>query len=135
MSPRASHLRIPVRLAFLLALAACGGGEGDSGTSTGTGGGTAGGPATGTGPGSATLSWQPPTENTDGTSVTNLAGYRLYSGTSRELLAVSRTIASPGITTVVVDGLGTGTHYFAVSAYLTDGAESLPSSIGSKTIH
>lgn len=135
MPHRVSQFCNATLLAFLLPLAACGGGDDSSGTGTGTGGGTAGGAATGTGSSSATLSWQPPTENVDGTSVTNLAGYRLYSGTSRELLAVSRTIASPGITTVVVDGLGTGTHYFAVSAYLTDGAESLPSSIGSKTIH
>ena len=32
--------------------------------------------------GSATLSWTPPTQNMDGTPLTNLAGYRVYWGTS-----------------------------------------------------
>ena len=33
--------------------------------------------------GSATLSWTPPTTNTDGSSLTNLAGYKVYWGPSQ----------------------------------------------------
>jgi hypothetical protein len=66
--------------------------------------------------------------------VANLAGYHVYRGSSRDTLVLAKSIASPGITTVVLDGLAAGTHYFAVSAYLTSGAESDPSAIGSKTI-
>ncbi len=32
--------------------------------------------------GDATLSWDPPTTNADGTPLTDLAGYRIYYGTS-----------------------------------------------------
>ncbi len=35
-----------------------------------------------TSPGTATLSWTPPTQNTDGSPLTDLAGYRVYWGTS-----------------------------------------------------
>jgi hypothetical protein len=35
------------------------------------------------GVGQATLSWTAPDENTDGTPLINLAGYRIYYGTSR----------------------------------------------------
>ena len=38
------------------------------------------------GPGSATLSWEAPTTNTNGTALTDLAGYRIYYGPSAEQL-------------------------------------------------
>ena len=115
----------------LLSLAACGGGGDDSG-SGGQGTSPPSGNATSTN--SATLSWLPPTENMDGTSVSNLVGYRIYTGPSAASLAPVRTIGNPGITTAVVDGLAKGTHYFAVSAFTSSGSESDPSSIGSKTV-
>jgi hypothetical protein len=139
MFRRTSHIAPALISAAFLLLVACGGG-GEEGAATGgnsstpgTGGSTGSGSG-GTGTGSATLSWIPPAENTDGSSVTTLAGYHVYRGTSQGSLALAKTIANPGITTVVLDGLATGTHYFAVSAYLTSGAESDPSSIGSKSI-
>ncbi len=39
--------------------------------------------------GSATLSWKPPTENADGSALTNLAGYRIYYGRNRDNLTES----------------------------------------------
>ena len=38
------------------------------------------------GSGSATLDWTPVTQNTDGTVLTDLAGYKVYYGTSRTTL-------------------------------------------------
>ncbi len=73
-------------------------------------------------------------ENIDGSSVTSLAGYHVYQGNSANNLALARTINSPGITSVVLDGLARGTHYFAVSAFLASGAESDRTPVGSKTI-
>jgi hypothetical protein len=84
--------------------------------------------------GTATLSWTAPTQNTDGTALTNLASYRVYHGTSASALTDVRTVSSPGILTYVFDSLASGTHYFAVSAVNASGVESALSTIGSKTI-
>jgi hypothetical protein len=84
--------------------------------------------------GTATLSWLPPTEHTDGSSVTNLGGYNIYHGTSAESLSSKIQVTNPGLTTYVVSDLGAGTHYFAVTAYTAAGIESEPSFAGSKTI-
>lgn len=92
------------------------------------------GGGTTTGTGSVTLSWLPPVENTDGSPLLDLAGYRVYQGTSATSLSPTQRIDSPGITRIVVDGLSSGTHYFAVSAFALSGAESALSSVGSKRI-
>jgi hypothetical protein len=84
--------------------------------------------------GAATLSWTPPTQNTDGTSLTNLAGYRIYYGTSSTSLTQQIQIANAGMTSYVMSGLGTGTYYFGVRSYNTLGTESELSNIASKAI-
>ena len=84
--------------------------------------------------GSATLSWTPPTQNTDGSTLTNLAGYRIHYGVSASTLTQSIQIANPGVTTYVIENLSPGTYYFAVRAYTSGGAESANSSIASKVV-
>jgi siroheme synthase len=84
--------------------------------------------------GSAALSWTPPTQNTDGSSLTNLAGYRIYYGTDPQALGSHIEISNPGITAYTVGNLSTGSYYFSVSAYTSNGAESMPSVVGSKVI-
>ncbi|HET7609784.1 MAG TPA: putative Ig domain-containing protein, partial [Gammaproteobacteria bacterium] len=84
--------------------------------------------------GSATLTWLPPTTNTDGTPLTNLAGYRIYWGTSPGNYSSSATVMSPGITSYVVESLTPNTYYFAVKALNSAGAESVFSNVASKTI-
>jgi len=84
--------------------------------------------------GSATVSWNAPTQNTDGSALTNLAGFNIYYGTSATNLGQSVQIASPGLTTYALGNLAPGTWYFAVNAYTAAGAESALSSIASKTI-
>jgi hypothetical protein len=84
--------------------------------------------------GSATLSWQPPTSNTDGSALTNLAGYVVRYGTSLDKLATEVRISNPGLTTYVVSELTPATWYFQVSAFNTSGVESAPSATASKTI-
>jgi hypothetical protein len=73
---------------------------------------------------SATLSWKAPTLNSNGTPLTNLAGYRIYYGKSATALAHSITINSVGVTTHVVTDLSSGTYYFALMAFNTAGIES-----------
>jgi hypothetical protein len=73
---------------------------------------------------SVTLSWSPPTENSDGTALTNLAGYRIYSGTSSGGLALRLTLSNPGLSRYVIQSLRTGERFFAVASVSTKGVES-----------
>jgi hypothetical protein len=84
--------------------------------------------------GSATLSWTEPTENTDGTPITGLAGYHIYYGTSEGAMSTTITVASPTETSYVVTGLAPGTYYFTVVAYNTAGVDSPQSNLANKTI-
>jgi hypothetical protein len=84
--------------------------------------------------GVATLDWQPPTENNDGTLLTNLAGYTVYYGTSANDLSQSVKVANPGLASYTVTGLTSGTWYFAVTSYSADGVESARTSAVSTTI-
>jgi hypothetical protein len=88
----------------------------------------------GSGIASATLSWEAPTSNTNGTPLMDLAGYRIYYGSSATDLSQSAQIRSVGIQTYVIDGLGAGTWYFAVMAVTSTGVESALSNIVAKTI-
>ena len=84
--------------------------------------------------GSASLSWTAPTENTDGTPITGLAGYHIYYGTSQDALDTTVTVADATQTSFVISGLTAGTYYFAVAAYNSAGIDSADSNIVSKTI-
>ena len=84
--------------------------------------------------GSATLSWTPPTRNIDGSTLNNLAGYRVHYGASERELVNSIQISNPGTTSYTVPNLAAGTYFFAVRAYTNTGAESDPSNVGSKVV-
>jgi len=68
---------------------------------------------------SVTFSWSPPTQNSDGSSITNLAGYTLHYGTSSQDYTGSIEITDPTKTSYTVSdgGFPPGTYYFAISAY------------------
>jgi hypothetical protein len=85
------------------------------------------------GTGIATLSWTQPTENTDGTPITDLAGYHIYYGTDSSNFTQTLDIVEPTTTSYVIRGLHNGTYYFAVTAYNGFGIESAKSNIASKT--
>jgi hypothetical protein len=84
--------------------------------------------------GAATLSWTPPVRNADGSSLTNLAGYRIYYGTTSSALTRSININSAGLSSYVITGLTPATYYFAMTAYNGAGAESTRSSVVSKVV-
>lgn len=88
----------------------------------------------GTGTGTATLSWTPPTENSDGSALTDLAGYQVHYGTSQSNLNRMVTVNNASLSTYVVESLNTGTWYFAVVAVNSRGTTSTFSSVASKTI-
>jgi hypothetical protein len=85
--------------------------------------------------GSATVSWTPPTQNTDGSALANLAGFRIAYGTSAQALNHVVEVANVGMTRYVIDNLSPATYFFAVKAYTTAGVESDYSNIASKTIN
>ena len=84
--------------------------------------------------GVATLDWMPPTENNDGSALTNLAGYTVYYGTNRNDLSQSVKVPNPGLASYAVTGLSSGTWYFAVTSYSADGVESARTTTVSTTI-
>ncbi|MDY6945372.1 MAG: putative Ig domain-containing protein [Pseudomonadota bacterium] len=84
--------------------------------------------------GGAELSWTPPTQNTDGSTLSNLAGYRIAYGTSPSALTQTVQVANAGITRYTMDNLSPGTYYFAVRAYTANGTESSNSNVWSKTV-
>ena len=84
--------------------------------------------------GSATVEWMPPVTTTDGGTLTNLAGYRIYYGTDVARLVNRIDVNNPGMATYVIDGLKPATYYFAVTAIDARGAESARSNAGRKEI-
>jgi hypothetical protein len=84
--------------------------------------------------GVATLDWMPPTENSDGSVLTNLAGYTVYYGTSPDSLTQSIKVTNPGLTAYSVTNLSSGTWYFAVTSYSSTGVESTRTGTLSTTI-
>ena len=84
--------------------------------------------------GSAALSWVPPTTNTDGSPLTDLAGFTINYGTSPSALSQTINVASATATGYTVQGLSSGTWYFTVTAYTSVGTQSLPSNVASDTI-
>jgi hypothetical protein len=105
-----------------------------SGSATATVAATAPPVASGT-TGSATVSWTPPTTRTDGSTLTNLAGYRIYYGTSQGNYSHTISVANVGLTSYVVTDLpGGATYYFVATSYDTNGEESPYSNVASKAI-
>jgi hypothetical protein len=84
--------------------------------------------------GEATLSWTPPTTNTNGTALADLAGYMINYGTNANALNQTVTIANATTTTFTLQDLAAGTWYFAIMAYTTDGSQSSLSNVVSTTI-
>jgi hypothetical protein len=84
--------------------------------------------------GSATLAWSPPTQNADGSALTDLAGYTIYYGTAPTVLNQSVPITNPGITSYVIESLVPNTWYFSITAVNSAGVESNRSNVASKTI-
>lgn len=69
-----------------------------------------------TAPGTASLTWAAPTENTDGSPLTDLSGYRIYYGSRADSLTQTVSVDNAGTTDYVVGNLTPGTWYFAIAA-------------------
>jgi len=83
---------------------------------------------------SVTLSWTPPTQNDDGSALTDLAGYEVRYGKNQSSLDRSVQVTNPSVNTFVVDNLTSGTWFFTVRSINSSGISSMPSNVASKTI-
>lgn len=103
-----------------LALYGCGGGSGG-----GAGPAASGGTETASPPGTfpVTVSWQPLTTNADGTPLTDLAGFRVYEGTSPGIYTRFTEVDAKGASGSTIN-LPEGKFYVAVTAYDIFGNES-----------
>ncbi len=86
--------------------------------------------------GSADLSWKIPKTRTDGSplALSEIAGYRIYMGQTNRELNMILDLNDGSINTHSVSELTTGTYYFSVTTYDTEGNESRFSNIAEKTI-
>ena len=85
--------------------------------------------------GTALLSWIPPTDNTDGSSLTDLVGYKIRYGTSSGSYSDTITINNPGITSYLVENLASADWHFVMTSFNSSGIESSYSSEVSKTVN
>jgi len=86
------------------------------------------------GGGSATISWTAPRQNTDGSSLTDLNGYKVAYGTSSSSLGNVQAVTDANATSSTIAALAQGTWYFAVRAVNSAGVESANSPVVQKSI-
>ena len=86
------------------------------------------------GTGSASVSWVAPTTNNNGSALTNLAGFRVYYGTSSTALTRNTLIDDMTRRSATISALAPGTWYFAVRAFNSNNAESDNSNVATKTV-
>jgi hypothetical protein len=94
-----------------------------------------GGPGAVSPSGHLTVTWSPPTRNTNGTPLKNLAGYTLLFGTAPKTYSTAISIDDPTATRYVVSGLPPGTYYFALSAINSTGRHSVLSAEASGRVN
>lgn len=74
-----------------------------------------------------TISWTAPTTNSDGTPLTDLAGYKVYCGVKTGVYTTPKNVGNVLSYALSNMGLAQGTNYCAVTAYDTSGNESVKS--------
>jgi len=81
----------------------------------------------------AELSWDAPTENVDGTPLTDLAGFNIYWGNASRQYDFSVALTDPNLLSYKIQ-LAPGTYFFSMTATDVDGNESAFSNEVSKLI-
>ena len=84
---------------------------------------------------SIAVSWLPPTTNTDGSTLTNLSGHRIYYGNNSATLDRSATVNGAGTTSYVINNLAAGTYYVSVAAVNSSGIEGPRSTVVGRTVN
>jgi predicted phage tail protein len=94
---------------------------------------TSGTPATTAANRSAQLSWSMPLTNTDGSALTDLAGFHVYYGTDPSNLTLV-DVPNAASVAYTAANLTAGTYYFTVTAYNSSGVESAQPTVASAVI-
>ena len=84
--------------------------------------------------GSATITWTAPTQNTDGSALTDLDAYMIYYGVSEGTYPNQVRIDNPGLTSYVIENLPPDTYFFVATSINTNGVESTFSNVTTKTV-
>ncbi len=87
-----------------------------------------------TGSGSLSITWSPPTESADGSSLNDLAGYRIHWGTQSGSHPNVLEVNNPSLSRYVIDGLVSGNYFFIISAVDTSSNESKASNEASGAV-
>lgn len=74
--------------------------------------------------GTATFHWVAPMQRSDGSPLTNLAGYKLYRGLTCTTQPTVVTISNPGLLTYQDTNVPIGSYCYSLTAYDTNGLES-----------
>ena len=73
---------------------------------------------------SVSVAWTPPTQNDDGSTLTDLSGYKIHYGTTSQNYTESVSLTNAGLTTYQLDSVPSGKIYIAMTAVNAAGAES-----------
>ncbi len=84
---------------------------------------------------SVTLSWQAPTQNEDGSPLTDLTGYQVHYGQTSGQYTQTLSLPNAAFTSVTIEDLTPATWYFAVKAVNSSGVQSSFSNEAWKTIN
>ena len=109
--------RLIIYITFFFYLTGCAIEEGDSGSSSGF-------DVEGSGKGTALMSWTSPTDNTDNSTLTDLAGFKIYYGTFPGEYDRTITINNPGLSSYLVENLASSDWFFVMTAFNKSGIES-----------
>jgi hypothetical protein len=86
------------------------------------------------GTGTARVSWAAPTTNTDGSALTNLAGFRVYYSTTNGSFSQSTLVSDTTSRSATIAALAPGTWYFTVRALNSNQVASANSNVASKAV-
>src|SRR5262249_12878780 len=70
------------------------------------------------------VSWTPPTQNADGSTLTDLKGYRIHYGTQAKDYTDAVAVNNAGLTRYELSSLPKGKVYIAMTSVTASGAES-----------
>lgn len=84
--------------------------------------------------GSATLSWNAPTQRTDNSALTNLAGFKIQYGLTSGSFNKQVVVNNASVNVYTLDNLSSGTWKFRVRAFDARGNTSNASTVKTKTI-
>jgi hypothetical protein len=116
---------------FLVFLNGCGASNSNDNDSSAIENGVRIGPV---GDGTALVSWIAPTENTDNSTIVDLAGFKIYFGIFPGEYDNSITVNNAGLSSFLVENLGATDWFFVVTAINSSGIESAYSKEVFKTI-